>query len=102
MIIKLTHKGKPTLVNFTFVVSLYSGIDKMSGRRMTFIKLSNGDMLMVDETLQETYDIYTEVMSGNKQGIDWTFVPPTFEERMESNFNSRRPMHKAYDDNERY
>ena len=93
MLLKLTHKGKPTLVNTSNIVTMFNGYDKESRTHMTTLTLVNGYTLFVDEALQEVYEIIKDVLSGKEQNIDWTFTPPSIDERFDQSFNGyERPQ----------
>ncbi len=100
MIIKLTHKGKPTLVNVNNILSIYMDTDMKQQKLRAKVTMSSG-VVFVDESLEEIYDIINDVMSGNQQVIDWTNQPQPIDERVESDYNqvrntyrpTRRPYH---------
>ena len=89
MIIKLTHRGKPTLVNVNQILSIYMDTDMKQGKVLAKITMSSG-VVFVDESLEEIYDLIKLVMSGKEQVIDWTYQPPTIDERMEQDYMSVR------------
>lgn len=103
IIIKLTHRGKPTLVNVNQILSIYMDTDMKQSRLLAKITMSSG-VVFVDETLEEIYDIIKSVMSGKEQVIDWTYQPPSIDERMEQDYMSvrntyntpRRPTRRPY------
>jgi hypothetical protein len=99
MIIKLTHKGKPTLVNVNNILSIYMDTDMKQQKLKAKITMSSG-VVFVDETLEEIYDIVNDVMNGNKQVIDWTCQPQPIDERIENDYmntrNTHRPMRRPY------
>ena len=103
MIIKLTHRGKPTLVNVNQVLSIYMDTDMKQSKHLAKITMSSG-VVFVDETLEEIYEIIKGVESGKEQVIDWTYQPPTFDERIEQDYMSvrnnynqpRRPTRRPY------
>lgn len=99
MIIKLTHKGKPTLVNVNNILSIYMDTDMKQQKLRAKVTMSSG-VVFVDESLEEIYDIVKDVMSGNEQVIDWTSQPQPIDERIESDYNkvrnTYRPMRRPY------
>ena len=99
MIIKLTHKGKPTLVNVNNILSMYMDTDMKQGKVKAKITFSSG-VVFVDETLEEIYDIINLVSSGKEQVIDWTNQPQPIDERIEQDYmnvrNTYRPMRRPY------
>ncbi len=99
MIIKLTHKGKPTLVNVNNILSIYMDTDMKQQKLKAKITMSSG-VVFVDESLEEIYDIINDVMNGNQQVIDWTNQPQPIDERVESDYNQVRntykPMRRPY------
>ena len=99
MIIKLTHKGKPTLVNVNNILSIYMDTDMKQQKLKAKVTMSSG-VVFVDESLEEIYDIINDIMSGNQQVIDWTNQPQPIDERVESDYNkvrnTYRPMRRPY------
>ena len=99
MIIKLTHKGKPTLVNVNNILSIYMDTDMKQQKLKAKITMNSG-VVFVDESLEEIYDIINDVMSGNQQVIDWTNIPQPIDERIESDYqqvrNTYRPTRRPY------
>jgi predicted transcriptional regulator len=99
MIIKLTHKGKPTLVNVNNILSIYMDTDMKQQKLRAKVTMSSG-VVFVDESLEEIYDIINDVMSGNQQVIDWTNQPQPIDERVESDYNqvrnTYRPTRRPY------
>lgn len=98
--IKLTHKGKPTLVNVNNILSIYMDTDMKQGKLKAKVTFSSG-VVFVDETLEEIYDIIKSVMSGKEQVIDWTYQPQPIDERIEQDYmNTRntynRPTRRPY------
>ena len=89
MFIKVTHKGKPTLLNTNNIVTMFNGYDKVTSRKATTITFTNSNTLFIDESLEEVYDIIARVMSGEKQTIDWTYQQQPFDERMERSYAPR-------------
>ncbi len=99
MFIKLTHKGKPTMVNVNNILSIYMDTDMKQGKLRAKVTFSSG-VVFVDETLEEIYDIIKLVMSGKEQVIDWTYQPQPIDERIEQDYmntrNTYRPMRRPY------
>ncbi len=103
MFIKLTHKGKPTMVNVNNILSIYMDTDMKQGKLRAKVTFSSG-VVFVDESLEEIYDIIKLVMSGKEQVIDWTYQPQPIDERIEQDYmNTRntysrpqRPMRRPY------
>jgi hypothetical protein len=93
MIIKLTHKGKPTLVNVNNILSIYMDTDMKQQKLRAKVTMSSG-VVFVDESLEEIYDIINDVIIGNQQVIDWTNQPQPFDERVESDYNKVRNTHR--------
>mgnify|MGYP006268282971 CR=1 FL=1 len=92
MLIKLTRKGRPTLINFSNIVTTFVGYDKTQRRMGTTLTFNNGYTLVVDESLQEIYELYQSVLLGEKQTIDWTTSRNTsnLDEEFEQSFNNER------------
>jgi hypothetical protein len=99
MFIKLTHKGKPTMVNVNNILSIYMDTDMKQGKLRAKVTFSSG-VVFVDETLEEIYDIIKLVMSGKEQVIDWTYQPQPIDERIEQDYvntrNTYRPTRRPY------
>ncbi len=99
MFIKLTHKGKPTIVNVNNILSIYMDTDMKQGKLRAKVTFSSG-VVFVDESLEEIYDIIKLVMSGKEQVIDWTYQPQPIDERIEQDYmntrNTYRPTRRPY------
>jgi len=103
MIIKLTHRGKPTLVNVNQILSIYMDTDMKQSKVLAKITMNSG-VVFVDESLEEIYDIIKLVMSGKEQVIDWTYQPQPIDERIEQDYinvrntynRPQRPMRRPY------
>ncbi len=103
MIIKLTHRGKPTLVNVNQILSIYMDTDMKQSKHLAKITMSSG-VVFVDETLEEIYEIIKGVESGKEQVIDWTYQPQPIDERIEQDYMNvrntynrpQRPMRRPY------
>jgi hypothetical protein len=93
MIIKLTHKGKPTLVNVNQILSIYMDTDMKQGKLKAKVTFSSG-VVFVDESLEEIYDIIKSVMSGKEQVIDWTNQPQPIDERIENDYHQVRSTYR--------
>lgn len=89
MLIKLTHRGTPTLVNVDQIVSIYMDTDMKSGLVQTKITTTNG-IVFVEETLNCIQKLVWQVKNG--QAPDMDYVVPTIEQRMEKSFNQDRPL----------
>lgn len=94
MFIKLTHKGRPTLINVENIINVYYDNDVKQQRRLAKLTFVNGNVVFVDESLEEVHEIIQKVLSGEKQAIDWTIQPPSIEERMEESFSYDRPTYR--------
>ena len=89
MLIKLTHRGTPTLVNVDQVVSIYMDTDMKSGIVGTKITTTNG-IVFVEETLNQIQKMVWQVKSGIPPEMDYEV--PTIDNRMEKSFNQDRPL----------
>jgi hypothetical protein len=89
MLIKLTHRGRPTLINYEQIVSIYVDTDMKSGIVGTKITTSNG-VVFVEETLNQIQKIVWQVKNG--QAPDMDYEVPSIENRMEKSFNQDRPL----------
>ena len=89
MLIKLTHRGTPTLVNVDQIVSIYMDTDMKSGIVGTKITTTNG-IVFVEETLNVIQKLAWQVKNGTPPEMDYEV--PTIDNRMEKSFNQDRPM----------
>ena len=89
MLIKLTHRGTPTLVNVDQIVSIYMDTDMKSGIVGTKITTTNG-IVFVEETLNQIQKMVWQVKSGIPPEMDYEV--PTIDNRMEKSFNQDRPL----------
>lgn len=100
MIVKLTHRGKPTMVNVNQILTIYMDTDMKQGKNLAKITFTSG-VVFVDETLEEIYEIIKGVENGEDQVIDWTITPQSFDERIEQDYANvrntyRRPTRRPY------
>ena len=89
MLIKLTHRGTPTLVNVDQIVSIYMDTDMKSGIVGTKITTTNG-IVFVEETLNQIQKLAWQVKNGIPPEMDYEV--PTIDNRMEKSFNQDRPL----------
>ena len=89
MLIKLTHRGTPTLVNVDQIVSIYMDTDMKSGIIGTKITTTNG-IVFVEEGLNLIHKMVWQVKSGTPPEMDYEV--PTIEQRMEKSYNNDRPL----------
>ena len=89
MLIKLTHKGTPTLINYEQIVSIYQDIDLKSGLAGSKITTTNG-VVFVEESLNKIQKLVWQVKNGQVPEMDYEV--PTIEDRMEKSFNKERPL----------
>ena len=89
MLIKLTHRGTPTLVNVDQIVSIYMDTDMKSGIVGTKVTTTNG-IVFVEETLNCIHKMVWQVKSGTPPEMDYEV--PTIDNRMEKSFNNERPL----------
>ena len=89
MLIKLTHRGTPTLVNVDQIVSIYMDTDMKSGIVGTKITTTNG-IVFVEEGLNLIHKMVWQVKSGTPPEMDYEV--PTIDNRMEKSFNQDRPL----------
>lgn len=89
MLVKLTHRGKPTLVNMDNVLTIYTDHDFKQNTRKTKVVMGQGIIVFVDETLEEVLDIVNMVKSGEK--VDYNWEPDfNFDDRIESAWSGAR------------
>jgi hypothetical protein len=89
MIIKLTHRGTPTLINVDQIVSIYMDTDMKSGIYGTKVTTTNG-IVFVEETLNVIQKLAWQVKNGIPPEMDYEV--PTIEQRMEKSYNNDRPL----------
>ena len=89
MIIKLTHRGKPTLVNVNQILSIYMDTDMKSGLVQTKITTTNG-VVFVEEGLNCIHKLVWQVKNGQAPEMDYDV--PTIEQRLEKSYNNERPL----------
>jgi hypothetical protein len=89
MLVKLTHRGTPTLLNVDQIVSIYMDTDMKSGLVQTKITTTNG-IVFVEETLNVIQKMVWQVKNGIPPEMDYEV--PTIEQRMEKSFNQDRPL----------
>ena len=89
MLIKLTHRGTPTLVNVDQIVSIYMDTDMKSGIVGTKITTTNG-IVFVEEGLNLIHKMVWQVKNGTAPEMDYEV--PTIEQRMEKSYNNDRPL----------
>jgi hypothetical protein len=89
MLIKLTHRGTPTLVNVDQIVSIYMDTDMKSGIVGTKVTTTNG-IVFVEETLNVIQKMAWQVKNGIPPEMDYEV--PTIDNRMEKSFNNDRPL----------
>jgi hypothetical protein len=89
MLIKLTHRGTPTLINVDQIVSIYMDTDMKSGIVGTKVTTTNG-IVFVEETLNVIQKMAWQVKNGIPPEMDYEV--PTIDNRMEKSFNNDRPL----------
>lgn len=87
MLIKLTHRGKPTLVNTTQIVSVYMDTDLKNGEFKTKVNFVQG-CVFVDESLIEIQNMMWEVKNGKAPNMDYEV--PTIDDRIEMSYEGTR------------
>ena len=70
MLIKLTHRGTPTLVNVDQIVSIYMDTDMKSGLVQTKITTTNG-IVFVEEGLNCIHKMVWQVKNGTPPEMDY-------------------------------
>ena len=89
MLIKLTHRGTPTLVNVDHIVSIYMDTDMKSGIVGAKITTTNG-IVFVEEGLKVIQKMVWQVKNGVPPEMNYEV--PTIDNRMEKSFNNERPL----------
>ena len=89
MLIKLTHRGTPTLVNVDQIVSIYMDTDMKSGLVQSKVTTSNG-IVFVEETLNVIQKLAWQVKNGIPPEMDYEV--PTIDSRIEKSYNNDRPL----------
>jgi hypothetical protein len=86
MLIKLTHRGTPTLVNVDQIVSIYMDTDFKSGLVQSKVTTTNG-IVFVEEGLNQIQKMVWQVKNGECPDMDYEI--PTIEQRIEKSFTER-------------
>jgi len=89
MLVKLTHRGTPTLVNTDQIVSIYMDTDMKSGLVQSKITTTNG-IVFVEESLNVIQKMAWQVKNGVPPEMDYEV--PTIEQRLEKSYNNERPL----------
>ena len=89
MLIKLTHRGTPTLVNVDHIVSIYMDTDMKSGLFQTKITTTNG-IVFVEEGPKVIQKMAWQVLNGVPPEMDYEV--PTIDSRMEKSYNNDKPL----------
>jgi len=89
MLIKLTHRGTPTIVNVNHIVTMYMDTDMKSGLFQTKITTTNG-IVFVEEGPNCIHKMAWQVLNGVPPEMDYEV--PTIDNRMEKSFNQERPL----------
>ena len=89
MLIKLTHRGTPTLINVDQIVSIYMDTDMKSGLVQTKVTTTNG-IVFVEETLNVIQKLAWQVKNGIPPEMDYEV--PTIDSRIEKSYNNDRPL----------
>ena len=89
MLIKLTHRGTPTLINVDQIVSIYMDTDMKSGIVGTKVTTTNG-IVFVEETLNVIQKLAWQVKNGIPPEMDYEV--PTIDSRIEKSYNNDRPL----------
>jgi hypothetical protein len=86
MLIKLTHRGTPTLVNTDQIVSIYMDTDMKSGLVQSKVTTTNG-IVFVEESLNQIQKLVWQVKNGIPPQMDYEV--PTIEQRLEKSYNDK-------------
>ena len=89
MLIKLTHRGTPTIVNVNHIVSMFMDTDMKSGIYQTKITTTNG-VIFVEETPPQVQKMAWQVKNGVPPEMDYEV--PTIEQRLEKSYNNDKPL----------
>ena len=87
MLIKLTHRGTPTLVNTDQIVSIYMDIDLKSNLYQSKVTTTNG-IVFVEETLNQIQKLVWQVKNGIPPEMDYEV--PTIDKRMENSYYTKK------------
>jgi uncharacterized protein YlzI (FlbEa/FlbD family) len=91
MTIKLTKNGNPILVNSQNVTNYET--TQSQNRVLTKLFLVGGQYLIVEESLEEIYNILWNMKKGEKQEVDWTYM--SIDEGFEQSYQ-QRPRRRVY------
>ena len=86
MLIKLTHRGTPTLVNTDQIVSIYMDTDMKSGLVQSKVTTTNG-IVFVEESLNQIQKLVWQVKNGIPPQMDYEV--PSIEQRLEKSYNDK-------------
>jgi len=92
MTIKLTKNGNPILVN-TQSVTNYETIHSHN-RQLTKLFLTSGAYIVVEESLEQIYNIIWGMKNGVKQEVDWSYT--TIDEVFEQNYQQPKQRRRIY------
>ena len=89
-LIKLTKNGQNVLVNVEHIDQIETLHTK--GGVMSKVIFTNGNYCIVQETLEEIYEIVDGVSRGEKQIIDWTTT--SIDDQLMDEYQQRTPYRK--------
>ena len=99
MLVKLTHKGKPTIINPRLVISMYMDTDQRSGEYKVKIVTATGS-IFVDEDLKTIHELFNNAIAGEVPQ-EYDYSVPTIDERMDRRYNHERAENYSTMNNER-
>ena len=100
MTIKLTKNGNPILVNSECVTNYETA--HSPNRMLTKLFLVSGNYIIVEESLEEIYNILWGMGKGEKQNVDWTTTgvdegfEQTYQPRPRRRIYGYNPMDNQY------
>jgi hypothetical protein len=86
MLVKLTHRGKPTVFNANQVITIYMDTDLKSNEYKTKITLANGSVVFVDEPLNVVHEELNKAFGGEFP-LEYNYKIPSVDERLENRYN---------------
>ena len=89
MLVKLTHRGTPTLVNTDQIVTIYMDTYMKSGLVQSKITTTNG-LVFVEESLNVIQKMVWQVKNGVPPEMDYEV--PTIDSRIEKSYNNDKPL----------
>ena len=92
MLVKLTHRGKPTIMNVNQIVSMYMDTDLRTDEFKLKITTMNG-IVFVDEDIKEVHRKINEALKGALDD-EYDYSVPTIDDRIGNTFSKESDTFK--------